>query len=870
MPHTETPRHPPVFDSRPAPRLPSGVRALPTVRRNLLLFCVILAVAFGATAWVVLHIARQQDNTANEQTYFYTEKALQNRIGNSAALMKSYAFWTEAYKRLQEDIDEQWAFEEDNIGPSLYLLNGYEGVCLQLANGKQYVMIEGKRFQSTCDALVDLPLRDIRAEAEQSADRDQVYTRYTTFLEQPAMLTAAMVKPTQEGTPDHVDKGALLIFFDQLTPTKLQKLGRDFGVDGLAIYTNDKLPAGDNSIHLGTTPFRLGWHPVAPGSELLARIGPTVLAVLALLTLFLFWLARTSLRTAYAVDHYQHSLQDANDALEASEGRFKTVAEAASDWIWEVDEHLRLTYLSTRFERMTGFPVDTWLGKRLDELILCDTLHIDHWLATVRASGGPDSLVCTFRDHQERKRICKITATAVQDDTAVCYRGATADVTDEMEANARIQHLSAHDSLTGLPNRSRLAAYLEDLFNRHQPHHPVLLMLDLDRFKPINDSLGHPAGDAVLKVIAERLRQSVRGEDLVARLGGDEFVIVCLHTQGRGEVERLCQQLVQLIAQPIEFEGLQLQVGTSIGIAQSRLQGADPRALLRCADVAMYEAKAAGRNTWRFYSEDMDALLAEKKRTDVELRMALQESQFELFYLPRFDVNQRRIAAVEALIRWRHPRQGLVGPDRFIALAEENELIVPIGNWVLREACRTALQWQNPVRVSVNISPLQFAHGELVEQVRRTLAQTGLPPARLELEITESIMLSDIDGALSTLHGLKSMGVHLNMDDFGTSYSSLGYLRSYPFDSVKIDRRFIASLERDGRDLAVVQAIIRLGKALDLKVTAEGVETEEQLQLLREEDCQELQGYLFSKPLDGEGIARLLAEHNTQADHRPA
>ncbi|MEQ0920954.1 bifunctional diguanylate cyclase/phosphodiesterase, partial [Pseudomonas aeruginosa] len=347
-------------------------------------------------------------------------------------------------------------------------------------------------------------------------------------------------------------------------------------------------------------------------------------------------------------------------------------------------------------------------------------------------------------------------------------------------------------------------------------------------------------------------------QDMVARLGGDEFVVVSTHVSSKLEIEKFCSRLIDVINREVAYEGHSFHVGASIGVALAPEHGGDPRGLLRCADVAMYEAKAAGRNTWRFYLEAMDSHLAEKKLRETELRAALQNGEFELYYQPRFLAQEQTIASAEALIRWNHPRRGLIGPDEFIGLAEESDLIVQIGNWVLREACATAASWPGEVMVSVNVSPAQFMTGDIVWQVREALRLARLDARRLELEVTENVMLNDVDGALRTMTALKALGVRLNMDDFGTGYSSLGYLRTYPFDSIKIDKRFVASMEKTGRDRSIVQAIINLGNALNLRVTAEGVETEGQMHILRDEQCHELQGFLLSRPLDAQRLRDLL------------
>jgi EAL domain-containing protein (putative c-di-GMP-specific phosphodiesterase class I) len=315
--------------------------------------------------------------------------------------------------------------------------------------------------------------------------------------------------------------------------------------------------------------------------------------------------------------------------------------------------------------------------------------------------------------------------------------------------------------------------------------------------------------------------------------------------------------------QPIVHGDQQLYIGASMGIAQSHLQGPDPTELIRCADIALYAAKAEGKNTWRYFSAQMSEEIQHRRHLENELRLAVKNREFILHYQPRYELDGMTIVSVEALVRWDHPIEGLIGPDAFIPLAEQTELIVPLGRWVLREACETAGHWPGDLMVSVNLSPAQFSRSDVVADVRETLIQTGLPAHRLELEITENVMLNDIDNALHIMNALKDLGVRLNMDDFGTGYSSLGYLRTYPFDSIKIDKRFIAAMALGSNDRAVVQAIINLGKAMGLKVTAEGVETEQQLALLSSDACHEVQGFYMSRPIDKIALGRLLALQDT-------
>lgn len=433
------------------------------------------------------------------------------------------------------------------------------------------------------------------------------------------------------------------------------------------------------------------------------------------------------------------------------------------------------------------------------------------------------------------------------------------DVTERRRVEARIEHMARHDALTDLPNRVLFKEKLDEVSTRAQAGEMVaVLCLDLDRFKQVNDTLGHAVGDLLLKSVAARLRNCVRESDTVARLSGDEFAVIQQRVETAEDAAALAQRIMDVLAAPFLLDGHQVVVGASIGIALGPIDGPDADRLLKSADTAAYRAKSDGRGLYRFFEAGMDERLQARRATEIALREALSRGQFELFYQPLVKVRDRRISGFEALLRWRHPDRGLVSPGEFIPLAEEIGVIVQIGEWVLRTACAEAATWAGECHVAVNVSPAQFSNRNLVSVVTEALAASGLPPHRLELEITESVLLENSAAVTATLAQLNALGVRISMDDFGTGYSSLSYLQRFPFDKIKIDASFIHSLGQGEEGIAIVRAIAGLGKSLGITTTAEGVETEEQLESILAEGCDEVQGYYFSAPRPAKEVATFL------------
>jgi diguanylate cyclase (GGDEF)-like protein len=437
-----------------------------------------------------------------------------------------------------------------------------------------------------------------------------------------------------------------------------------------------------------------------------------------------------------------------------------------------------------------------------------------------------------------------------------------AEIADREESEARSQYLAYHDSLTGLGNRLLFKEQIEAaLSDSTLPPSPVaVLFLDLDGFKAVNDTLGHSIGDLLLKLIATRLRDILPSTDRIARLGGDEFAIV--QTVGAQPLSSttLASRIIEVVSQPCMIEGHDLAVGASVGIAICNDGQSSAEILLKSADLAMYSAKADGRGTYRMFDPSMDSIVQEKRRLEREIRSALAHGGFRLFYQPLVNLQTKKVTTFEALIRWDHPERGLVSPIDFIPFAEEIGVIVQLGEWALRQACAEAMLWPDDISVSVNLSPLQFTKGNLISTVINALASSGLPASRLELEVTESVLLEKTDRSIEILNQLRELGVRVAMDDFGTGYSSIGYLRSFAFDKIKIDQSFVKDLLIDEGSLAIVRAISGLGMSFGMTTTAEGVETEEQMRRLNIEGCVEVQGYFYSKPVPAGDIPELLTK----------
>ena len=528
----------------------------------------------------------------------------------------------------------------------------------------------------------------------------------------------------------------------------------------------------------------------------------------------------------------------------------------------------RIVLFNERYRELIGLPADFLQGLSLLDLF-------KHRKTTGDFVGDPDEFFAgVMAKVRAGKWDTKIMESSKGRTLRVVDRPKTGggwvatfeDITEWRKAEEKISHMARHDPLTDLPNRTLFHEQMEQALRRVRRDGQIaVLCLDLDHFKDINDTLGHPTGDHLLKAVAERLGQAIRDTDTLARLGGDEFAIVQVEANDQpAQSAALASRLVDVISAPYDINGHHVVIGTSIGVSIAPTDGTDPDQLLKNADMALYRAKADGRGTYRFFEDDMDARAQSRRTLELDLRAAVASDQFELYYQPIQTIGTGEIIAFEALARWNHPIRGMIQPPDFIPLAEQTRLIVPIGDWVLRTACSEAAGWSRKIRIAVNLSAVQFKNRKLVESVQAALSESGLAPDRLGLEITETILLHDYEGTLATLRALRNLGVRISMDDFGTGYSSLSYLQSFPFDKIKIDQSFIRELANREESMAIVRAITGLGKSLGISTTAEGVETREQLRLLRAEGCTEVQGYLFSPPCPAAEVETLLLRNSVR------
>jgi len=550
--------------------------------------------------------------------------------------------------------------------------------------------------------------------------------------------------------------------------------------------------------------------------------------------------------------------------------------ESASDWLWETNALLDMQPVSPRLAQVAQRPLDSFTGL---------------FPAALLGTPGPDAKAGSAMERLNRaiaerspfrdlvvpvvvageERFWSLTGKPILDKNGrfAGYHGVGSDITSQRRQQEQIAFLARHDSLTKLPNRVLFSEMLHQACDSCEATGIALVCLDLDNFKIVNDTMGHATGDAVLVAVAERIRGCVREFDVAARLGGDEFAAIIV-TEEIAEAVTVAERIIERINRPFHFDGQIVQIGVSAGITMAPADGKNPAVLMKNADLALYRAKADGRGIARLYDPEMDELMQNKRALQGALQQAVARGEFTIEYQPVIDLAAGRISGAEALIRWQHPERGLMSPVDFIGLAEEAGLIGDIGNWVLREACQAAALWPVPVSIAVNLSPLQFRDANFVHSVFDALEASGLPPERLELEIVESVMLDNTAQTEEALWALHDRGVRIALDDFGTGYSSLSYLRRFPFDKIKIDRSFIRDLGYEKDDSSIILAIIGLAERMNMLVTAEGVENEEQAALLVSYGCAQAQGFLFHRPLPPENFVQVLTRNTPYLTHSDA
>jgi diguanylate cyclase (GGDEF)-like protein/PAS domain S-box-containing protein len=548
--------------------------------------------------------------------------------------------------------------------------------------------------------------------------------------------------------------------------------------------------------------------------------------------------------------------------------------ENATDWLWEVDRNMCLKHVSQRFFAFSGYSEASLIGETLAAMpfmpprssLTSDERH--NYLNLKEAVKNQKS----FRDIEiaviikDAKHVWSLTAKPIFGAKGQLegYRGVCRDVTAVREASREIETLAKYDLLTGLPNRMLFKSDLGEALSRMNRRDEAfaVLLLDLDHFKHVNDTQGHPVGDALLQEVANRLAMMMRDIDTVARLGGDEFAIILSSIDQPQKAGLLADRISKEISQPYQLSSGEVRIGVSIGIAYAPLDGNDSDTLIRHADLALYRAKNDGRGGYHFFEPALDAASRRRHMLETDLRKALETNSLELYFQPLVDPKTRDTRAFEALMRWNHPSLGLLGPSEFIMLAEEVGLIQSLGAWALKRACDEALNWPEHIRVAVNLSAVQFASPALFLEVRDALEKSGLRPDRLELEITESLLLDATDSVQAMLNALKALGVRIALDDFGIGYSSLSYLKKYKFDKIKVDRFFVEGIEDSKESLAIIASMIRLGQELGIDLTVEGIETESQFQILSDLGCNEIQGYLISRPMPVANIPLYFENHD--------
>lgn len=672
------------------------------------------------------------------------------------------------------------------------------------------------------------------------------------------------------------------VMFDSMlakikTPTRLYVFSANAGADDLPVYYSSRAGSGSIdarsqsqlaaalhrsfSLDFGDVKWTMVVTPEASGLMSAAHERSFIVLICGLL------LSGAATWLLWSMRRHARDVEIANDRFATQNMRFEAALNNMAQGLMMFDSAGKLVITNRQIAALYGMPWEKWAVSALG-MTAPQTMQLAYDLTSVGVKNRAQ-IKAELQSILERRATGKIVFERSNGRTfcASCapmtdggFVLTFEDITENRRIENQISHMAHYDALTDLPNRAVFYTRMEELL-RFGPESAAFAVfsLDLDRFKGVNDTLGHPIGDRLLQAAAARMLRCVRDTDTVARLGGDEFAILQITFDKPADISMLASRIIETVGAPYQFDGQQIMVGASVGIALAPADGTDPDQLIKNADLALYRCKADGGSVYRFFEAEMDARMRERSALELDLRKAIMNGEFTLNYQAVVNIETGKVTVCEALIRWHHAERGWVAPMDFIPIAEETGLIVPIGEWVLNQACAEAAHWPDGVVVAVNVSPAQFKSADFVQVIATALAKSRLPASRLEIEITELVLMQDNESALASLHRIKELGVSIAMDDFGTGYSSLGYLRSFPFDRIKIDQSFIRDLSKDKESLAILRAVVGLGRSLGIVTTAEGVETRDQLEVLRTEGCTDAQGYLFSRPQNAAGLRDFLA-----------
>lgn len=815
-------------------------------RQVVLPMATVLVLAAVCVAALMLFAASAQDEAARTASLETMREGLRTRAAQLGRVVKDYAYWTEAAEAVQRNKDRDWA--DERLGYYLNETHGYDWVFVIAPDDTSfYAAYKGAATDREASALLGHDLWRVmtsRARAQASAMPEPI-SAYVPLPDGYGIASVAAITPEAgyEGEPFRGPRYTLMVI-RKLEPRLLSELSQAMGLTGMRFVG----PTDDSPTSLpltgpdGAIVGKIAWEPQRPGRAFLVYIAPSMGLALVLFAIF----------GVSAVRHSRH----ATDAIVESESRFRDVADASSDWIFETDPQGRITWISDRFTTLTGIATEQAIGQPLTRLLEPHPDEVDDFAEILAAERLFRMVPRICLDREGRRRFLRVSGKPVRDAAGrlVGWRGTGSDVTVEFEAMRTAEFLSRHDPLTGCLNRKGLTEALDSLIEAvaHRGERVAVLMFDIDSFSEINEELGAPAGDRLLQEIALRLDAAARPGDVVGRAGADEFVLIRPGVADAIEAQKLADSILRTVCERAWIDGQSVEFSCSTAVVIATDDADSAERALQVAGFVGNRAKLDGKGSIRTFKPDMDATLQKRRALERDLRRALEREELAVHYQPKLGLRQDALSGVEALVRWRHPQRGLVPPLEFIPVAEETGLIREIGAWVLQRACSDIARFDD-VTVAVNLSPSQFRDPGLIETIERALHESGLPPARLELEITESVLLSEETRARECIAAFERLGVRLAMDDFGTGYSSMSYLTRVHFDKIKIDRAFVGALDRGGE--AIIRAIIGMSRSLGIVTCAEGIETREQLEQLRSLGCDEIQGYYYAKPMPIDELA---------------